>query len=196
MPSSHPGNRSKTQHDWPDRLGNSRKKKGNPAPVSRLGATAAGRGTRNDSGLHPSHLLAREPASCCGVLSWWHPLPHTPCRDTCPCAHPARVGMPKAWAPRTVRPCAHPCAPPVVLPCTLLHTPHACTGGWEHPQLPVAPSRRQVPPLSAPPLWGHARSGPLLPTPGAGGLRLLACPVGTWGSAGDPEQGPGGLPAG
>lgn len=33
------------------------------APVSQLGATALGRGTRKSSGLLPSHLLARELAN-------------------------------------------------------------------------------------------------------------------------------------
>lgn len=59
VPSSHPGNRGKTQHDWPDRLGNSRKE--TAWPLCRgFGATAPGRGTRKGLGLVPSYLLTQE----------------------------------------------------------------------------------------------------------------------------------------
>lgn len=63
VPSNHPGNRSKTQHDWPDRLGNSRKETAWPlchGLEPRLWGEAPGRalGCSPATCLHESSLAA------------------------------------------------------------------------------------------------------------------------------------------
>lgn len=68
VPSSHPGNRGKTRHDWPDRLGNSRKETTWPL-CHGLEPLLWGEAPGRARGCSPAELLSRELAS---------PLPREP----------------------------------------------------------------------------------------------------------------------
>lgn len=98
VPSSHPGNHNKTQHDWPDRLGNCRK---NDSLCVTAWSHHSWERHQERLGVHPSHLLAREPASCCRAHTVHQEQPPVIFADT---AHPY---LP-AHGPYV---CTHTCTP-------------------------------------------------------------------------------------
>lgn len=98
VPSSHPGNHSKTQHDWPDRLGNCRK---NDSLCVTAWSHHSWERHQERLGVHPSHLLAREPASCCRAHTVHQEQPPVTFADT---AHPYFP----AHGPHV---CTHTCTP-------------------------------------------------------------------------------------